>query len=57
MDHMEKQLFQIKKRMETEAAVYNEIKSKLQTNPIKAQFNNFINQKLKISVIDLLKNK
>ena len=53
---MDEQLIQIKKRIEQEETIYEQLEKKLHTNPIKNRFNQFMTNKLKSSVLDLLKN-
>ena len=57
MYDMNEQLIKIRKRMVEEATIYDELKMKLHTNPIKNRFNHFISSKMKSSVLDLLRSK
>ena len=54
---MKEHILKIKKRLETGSATFEEAKNKLQTNPIKTRFSHFMLNKMKVSVLDLLKNK
>ena len=57
MKSMDEQLLKIRKRMEQEETIYEQLEKRLHTNPIKNRFNQFMTGKLKSSVLDLLRNK
>ena len=54
---MDEKLIQIKKRIESEETIYDKLDKQLHTNPIKNRLSQFVNKKLKVSVLDLLRSK
>ena len=54
---MDKKLIQIKEKIENEKTVFEKDEKQLHSNPIKNRLNQFIKNNLKLSVLDLLKNK
>ena len=52
---MDKKIIQLKKRIEKDDTIYKELEQKLHSNPIKNRLNQFVNTKLKVSVLDLFK--
>ena len=54
---MQEKLIQIRKRLETEETIYAKLEKKLHSNPIKNRLGQFINHKLKPSVIEILRSK
>ena len=55
--NMEEQLFQIKRRIDQEETIYKKLEKQLHSNPIKNRLNQFMSQKLKSSVLDILRSK
>lgn len=56
-DNMNEKLIHIKKRIEKEETVYEKLGKQLHSNPIKNRLNQFMTNNLKLSVLDLMKNK
>ena len=54
---MDKKIVNIKKQIEKEETIFKKLEKQLHSNPIRMQFNKFITSKLKLSVLDLLKDK
>ena len=54
---MDEKFIQIKKRIEKEETIFEKVENQLHSNPIKNRLNQFISNKLNLSVLDLLKNK
>ena len=57
MNDMDEILIKIKKRIEKEQTIYEELQKKLHSNPIKNRLNQFMVNKKKLSVLDLLRSK
>jgi len=54
---MDKKIINIKEKIEKEESIYKKLGKQLHSNPIRNRLNQFITSKLKLSVLDLLKNK
>lgn len=54
---MDEKLLQIKEKIEKEENIYEKLSSRLHSNPIKNRLNQFMNNNLKLSVLDLLRSK
>ena len=56
-ENMKEKIIYIKKQIEKEETIYERLGKKLNSNPIKDRLNQFITNKLNLSVSDLFKNK